>query len=253
MKAGLAAVAGYAILAFPAASYCQEAPTTVPKSLKGWYATIGAGGSWASKPTSTYSESGNISGVNYSSSISTTTSFGGGFAGEIGAGYDFGNNIRSELTYIYTRPSLGSSSFNGNVNALGQNFPINGIAAASGSANTNSVLVSGYYDIPTKTRFRPYIGAGIGWTNVSIPSLTYSGIVNTQGTSTPFTTTTQGGNGSAFGYQAKAGVSYIATKNTDIFLEGTYQGNTSTDIQGVNVGAINQFGVRAGARYRFGS
>ena len=108
------------------------------------------------------------------------------------------------------------------------------------------------YDFPTKSRFRPYVGAGLGWTNISLPALTFAGTLQTQGAGTDFRAEASGGNASAFGYQAKLGISYLASRSTDLYLEGTYQGNTSVTIGGAEIGALNQFGVRAGLRYRFG-
>lgn len=63
----------------------------------------------------------------------------GGFAG-----YDFGNNFRLE----------GELSYRENeIRAGGGGGP---------QALTSSLMLNGYYNIPTKTRFSPYVGAGIG-------------------------------------------------------------------------------------------
>jgi opacity protein-like surface antigen len=62
-----------------------------------------------------------------------------------------------------------------------------------------------------------------------------------------------GGSGGAFGYQAKIGLSYLASRSTDLFVEGNYFGNTSVDLgNGTTFGSFNSFGVKAGFRYRFG-
>jgi hypothetical protein len=37
--------------------------------------------------------------------------------------------------------------------------------------------------------------------------------------------TVPGGAGNTFGYQAKIGVSYLASQGADLFVEGNYQGN----------------------------
>ena len=42
--------------------------------------------------------------------------------------------------------------------------------------NTNSVMVSTYVDIPTKGRVSPYLGGGIGYTNVSWGSYSVSAL-----------------------------------------------------------------------------
>lgn len=54
-----------------------------------------------------------------------------------------------------------------------------------------------------------------------------------------------------FGYQAKVGVSYLAAKNADVFVEGTYQGTSGFTVDTVNYDPISSWGARLGARYRF--
>ena len=127
-----------------------------------------------------------------------------------------------------------------------------GTLATTGTVSTNSVLVSGYYDIPTKSKFTPYVGAGIGWTGVSVPAQNVSATGTVNGESVTLPVEGEGGSGSAFGYQAKIGVSYMVAQPTDVFVEGIYQGNTSVNIGKSTYGSLNNFGVRAGVRYRFG-
>jgi opacity protein-like surface antigen len=115
-------------------------------------------------------------------------------------------------------------------------------------------MLSGYYDIQTKTKFTPYVGAGIGYTSVTLPSQNrVTGTYTVNGNSGTGWIDYGGGSGSAFGYQAKVGVSYAVSKPADVYVEGTYQGNTGTTINNLNLSALNLFGVRAGLRYRFGS
>jgi len=66
----------------------------------------------------------------------------------IAGGYQL-KNYRTELELNYS--SFGINK--GTVNT--QSFPLDG------NVSTTSVLVNGYYDIPTGSKFRPYIGAGI--------------------------------------------------------------------------------------------
>ncbi len=65
------------------------------------------------------------------------------------------------------------------------------------------------------------------------------------------TLTQEAGNQSVFGYQAKLGVSYLASKNTDVFAEATYQGAMGFTVDNVNYDPLNNWGARVGARYRF--
>ena len=246
-------LAALAVSAVAAAAPTQAQEESAAKdSIKGAYFSVGVGGNWASSPSFSSSHSGINRGLPFTGSTTGTVGTGGGVAVEAGGGYDFGNNMRAELTYVYNNIAATTSSFSGNARALGLNIPYNGTYSPSGSLSTNSVFASGYYDIPTKSRFRPYFGGGLGWTNVNVPELpmTVSGTL----AGTPFTQnlTAAGGSASALGYQAKVGVSYLASKTTDVFLEGTYQGNTSVTIGNASIGALNDFGVRAGLRYRFG-
>lgn len=253
----LAAAAALAVTAVASPVNAQE--NEAPKdTTKGAYATVGVGGSWASSVNSTYNNPTFYDGsTTYGSSGSMTgnTPLGGGVAVEAGVGYDFGNNFRSELTYLFNNASLKTTTFNLNSNFSGTQ--INGTLSpnTSGSLNTNSVMLSGYYDIPTKSKFTPYVGAGIGYTSVTVAAQNrVTGSYTLNGTSgTDGWIDWAGGSGSAFGYQAKVGVSYAVSKPADVYLEGTYQGNTSTTISGLTINALNLFGVRAGFRYRFGS
>lgn len=243
----LLAIAGMAAIAAPV--HAQE-DTSLRANSKGAYVTAGVGGGWSSSPSANYTESGTVLGVPYSGTASGTTSLGGGVAVDAGIGYDFGNSIRGEVTYVLGSYALGDTSFSGNIRAAGQNFPFNGNIASSGNVSTNSVMFSGYYDFKTKSKFTPYVGAGIGWTGVSIPSMPASARVNGVNLNN---LTIDGGSGSAFGYQAKIGVSYAVSKPADVFAEAIYQGNTEVTINEVSFGALNAFSARAGVRYRFGS
>ena len=208
-----------------------RADETVPEQSKGFYATLGLGAGWPLNVGATDSMLNDLLDANTNGTFSTN----GGFAGEIGAGYDFGD-VRAELTYVYQGSSFDSLKIS---NQFGS-----ATLGASGNLNSSSVFVSGYYDIPIKnSRFIPYVGGGIGYTNLGVGSSTYS----YQGTAV----TLDGGNTSLFGYQAKVGVTYIASKAVDVFLEGVYQGAPGFSVDTTSYDSLNVFGARLGARYRF--
>ena len=257
----LLAVAGLASLSAPALAQDEASPRA---NSKGPYVTAGVGGSWGSSPSTSYSSSGSatLSGTryNYNATENGTQSLGGGIAADAGLGYDFGNNIRGELTYVLNNYAIGTAAINGNIAWSGGgtsgNIPYSVNGSASGNINTNSVFVSGYYDLKpksSKSKWTPYVGGGLGWTSVTVPTVPYSATVNINGNSYGYTGTSSGGSASAFGYMAKLGVSYAVSKPADLFAEGVYQGNTSVNINSVSYGALNSFSVRAGVRFRFGS
>lgn len=194
---------------------------------EGWYLTVGAG---ASKPASNSWNTGRLD-VLGGSSANGDFEYGGGFALDAGIGYDFGA-IRTELTYSYNRASL---------NDLGVNFRDKSFTTSdvSGIVNKNDVFASAYVDFPFG-RWVPYIGGGIGYTNISTPSFTVgdfrSGSLNR----------------GVFGWQAKAGLAYGLDYNWDIYAEGVYQGAGGYDTNDVHVGAFNNWGGKLGFRYRFG-
>ena len=190
-------------------------PNAIPDT-RGFYATLGIGASW---PQSTSTSSPALA-------APITVNYGGSFSGEAGLGYDFGA-VRTELTYVYDRASITGAS---------------GGATATGNRNASSVMASAYFDIPTQSRWVPYLGGGIGYTNLS------SGTVTAPGSGV----TLNGGNQGLFGYQAKAGVAYVASDSTDLFLEGVYQGAPGYSAGSTSYGSYNSWGARVGFRLRFG-
>jgi len=196
-------------------------------SEKGFYATVGFGGAWPQNVTGNTT----ILGVGVTGSYA----LGGGFSGDIGAGYDFGP-VRTELTYAYTGASLNSVT----ASALGTSLSS---SIRNGSVSTNSVFVSAYVDIPTKSKFTPYIGGGLGYTNVGWGAYSASAL--------GITLTQQAGSQGVLGYQAKLGVTYQANAKADVFVEGTYQGSSGFSVDRVNYDSLSAFGARIGARYRF--
>jgi len=247
----LAAAAALAVTAVAAPVNAQE--NEAPKdTTKGAYVSVGVGGNWASDPSWSFADTGTFSGLRWTENNNGTADLGGGISVSPALGYDFGNNIRAELSYTYNAVSIGQSTVNASGTIGGFAYSGSGNINTTGTLSANSVLVSGYYDIPTKSKFTPYVGAGIGWTGVSVPAQNVSATVTVNGERLTLPVEGDGGSGSAFGYQAKIGVSYLVAKEADVFVEGVYQGNTSVTIARSTYGSINDFGVRAGVRYRFG-
>jgi hypothetical protein len=185
----------------------------------GFYVTVGAGAAWPS--------SMNVRTRNFDPNFNGDLNFGGGFSVDGGVGYDFGA-LRTELTYGYTRASINNSNFNN------ENVDVSGII------NKNDVMGSVYLDVPFGS-WVPYLGGGIGYTNLSTPSFTFDGV------------RTGSSNKGLFGWQAKAGVAYVLNWNYDVFVEGTYSGAGGFSSDNLRYDSYNDFGAKLGFRYRFSS
>lgn len=239
---GLAAATGGALLGAPVLA-APEAPTTAPytvaqgfgstvvdvvevESVNGWYLTVGAGAVWPTNQNA--SARGNSIWNNVTSLPSGHVNFGGGFSVDGGIGYDFGA-IRTELTYGYSGPSF--NSFRNNTWGVTNDL--------SGKINKNDIMASVYWDVLPFSRFTPYIGGGIGYTNLSTPNLNVAGY------------NLGSANKGLFGWQAKVGVSYALAFNWDVYAEGTYSGAGSYTTDLLNFGSYNDFGAKLGFRYRF--
>ena len=206
------------------------------ESADGWYLTIGAGANWPS--TMQYQTRGTIRFFEDNGNLD----FGGGFSGDIGIGYDFGT-IRTELTYAYSNSSIN--------NVTGAAAEVSG----SSNFNKNDILFSVYADLTSNSRFTPYIGGGIGYSNLNTPGILIPAGVSTVGTPIPrdLLPRERIGDGSAgvFGWQAKAGVSYAFTSNWDGYVEGVYSGASGFATNNVDYDPFNTWGAKLGFRYRF--
>ena len=197
------------------------------QETNGFYATLGVGGSLPQALGFTDARLNEALGT----TVSLSLKYAGGFAGDVGVGYDFGQ-IRAEVTYANTIATINTLV----VGASGQEATI----SASVREFSNSAFLSAYWDIPTRSRWVPYVGGGLGYSNRA----TTNGLVDNR--------TVRGGNDGFVGYQAKIGMSYLAGPTTDIYAEGTYQGAAGYSVGPTTLGSYNSWGAKVGFRYRFG-
>ena len=170
--------------------------------------------------------------------IRTKLNAAAGFYGDIGVGYKFGD-FRSDVTVGYN-----------NYGNVRQTLSAAGFGSASRDASGNlqllTVMLNGYYDIPIKkadglrSRWSPYLGAGIGYGNLSIPDCSFSSECY------------RGGSMGGFAYQGKAGLSYRATEQGFAFMEGSYLGMTGSTIHSVDFNDFGGWRVSVGWRQGFG-
>lgn len=168
--------------------------------------------------------------------VHSTLELNTGFNGEAAIGYRF-NDVRTDL-------SVGYGSFG----IDRQKFRIRGAddtsVSGDGSVNVWTVMANLYYDIPlnqkgeTRSPWSPYIGAGIGYANISTPSCAVAGCFD-------------GGSSGSFAWQAKLGLSYQATPGGAVFLEGGYLGTIGhTQIDSVRFGDFGTWRLNLGWRQR---
>lgn len=158
-----------------------------------------------------------------------------GYAVSGAVGYQF-EDARVELDVNYNQNSVNSVS-------------INGAAAVpvDGNLSTLSLSANGYYDIPTNSKWRPYIGGGVGISNLSANDVQVNVPVIGQASLDD--------SGISPIFQVQAGVNYDFSERASAFVGYRLQGvpGTRFTAQNVDFEADTVFinTVQAGARVRF--
>jgi len=164
-----------------------------------------------------------------------------GTSWNIAGGYQW-KNARAEL-------EIGSGSFgNDELKPVPGKIDLGSLKVANnqtpptprvGKINLTTAFVNGYYDIATGSKFRPYLGAGIGLGFISDQDNGLSGLDY----------------GTSFAYQGKVGVQYEVVKKGNAFVEFRYVGLTGytskkNNIE-IEIGSINSPAVSVGYRQGF--
>ena len=164
---------------------------------KGLYATIGAGG--ISTEDITYN--------------SNDYSVDNAFTYEVGLGYRFNSNLRTEVSYVANTNDVNNSS-------------------DMTETEATSLLISAYYDFSNDSKWTPYIGAGIG-------SVTLDTDASTDKDDTVSTA------------QGKLGVTYDVGEKTDVFGEIVRQGYGESNIKNTDLDEFGSWKYQLGMRYFF--
>lgn len=169
----------------------SEAPT----DRRGFY--LSASGMWQGRQRASEVDAAN-----------TFLDFSSGFSASAAVGYRFANNLRLEGEFTYFNNSIEFAS------AQTPMTPVSG--AAQGNVGLYSFMANAYYDIPTNSRFRPYVGVGLGFYISRINELT--------ATFFPFVPLNPVNQTSetSFAFQFKAGVSYEISPKSEAFLGYRY-------------------------------
>ncbi len=196
----------------PSVAWAQDKP---------WYVAGGLGVSFADDVDATDS-----TGFTITADLDT------GFLGTGAFGRSFGN-FRAEGELAYNTNDVSTLSVPG----------VGGVTA-SGDISTVGFMVNGYYDFETNSKWRPYIGGGIGGANVSINSLSAVGVLLADDDTT------------VFAYQAKAGVAYEFSPAWEGTLGYRFFGTEDADFVDSDGDPFSTDGTQAhivelGFRFRF--
>lgn len=164
-------------------------------------------------------------------SLDTETGFGINGA----AGYRF-DDARVELEVAYTNNDVDGVT----VNNLAE-VPLDG------DIESAQFMVNGYYDIPTESRFSPYIGGGVG-----VATLTANDVeANIPGVGNLALDDT----GASFVFQVKAGVGYKISDQASAFLGYRLHGLPGQNFEAFgadfDADTVLIHSMQLGARYNF--
>ncbi|PIW25886.1 MAG: cell envelope biogenesis protein OmpA [Rhodospirillales bacterium CG15_BIG_FIL_POST_REV_8_21_14_020_66_15] len=161
--------------------------------------------------------------------VDTTQESDPGFAAGLAVGSTFSDYLRGEAELSFSNSNVDSFS--------GTN--------GSGETNMFGLMFNGYVDIPTKSRWTPYIGAGIGGAVVDFSDLS------------PVGGSRISDSDHVFAYQGIAGVTYKIDDRMGLFTEYRYVGTADRDLRtdsGVNVeGDSGEHRIMVGLRWSFGA
>ena len=148
--------------------------------------------------------------------------FDSGFSGDIGIGYDFGS-IRTELTYNSTNTDLSV---------------VQGTAVDIG-VDVSSFFLSAAYDWRSDKKWQPYVGAGIGSSEISVNLAKTVGDVNLTV-----------GDDNITSVIARLGVNYKASENIDLYGEGWVQAFDDFTIGAIQFYDCGMTGASIGLRVK---
>ena len=196
-----------------------EVPEVAISVAQGWYirGDLGYSG-WidGGDPRYTYIGTG---GPDESSERFDDTRFSEPFSYGVGMGYQFNNFLRADLTADFFNSSFDAES------GIDRPCPLGNAGTGCDFTHDSgfdaiSVMANGYVDLGTYAGFTPYIGAGVGATNIQWDDLTTRATcVDGTGTcaSTAQGTTTNPGEESwRFTYALMAGASYDLTNRVKL-------------------------------------
>jgi len=185
-----------------------------------WYVAGGLGASLANDSDNTQA------------GITITSEFDTGVLGTVAIGHTFGG-LRAEGEIAYIQNDISTLKLSG----------VGGVSA-SGDVSVAALMANVYYDIDTGSKWKPFIGAGAGYANVSINNLSSLGVAIADDSA------------GAFAYQFKAGIGYAFTDTLDGTLGYRYFSTADADFVDTGGAPFTSDGlqtnvIEVGVRYRF--
>lgn len=203
----------------------------------------------------------------YSSSAFDGSGLNSDWSGSIGIGYNFTDYLRADATFDYTNGEFGG--------ATSSAFPCPGFPAGTSCASSDSAdfkgygfMANAYLDLGTVAGLTPYVGAGLGMTQIRWGDLTgrsrcVAGAAACPPAATLAPVTHPGENEWRFTYALMAGISYDLTDNLKLDVGYRYQNIDSGAMFGYDAatqlaGAVGvqaedegfeKHEIRAGLRY----
>lgn len=161
--------------------------------------------------------------------------FGKPFSGSLGVGYQFNDMFRADLTGDY---------FEGRFDGSGEaDIPCAGEAAGTSCAaseradyRATGIMANGYVDLATLAGFTPYLGAGLGvtqlrWSDVSLTTACVAGAAACSGAAAA-TQSFDGDSSWRLTYALMAGVSYDVTERLKLDIGYRYSQIADGDMFG---------------------
>lgn len=146
-----------------------------------------------------------------------------GFIGSLAAGYDFANPMRMEIELIRQKNDLDITSYDNFYGTFNE-----------GDLKTHSFMLNGYYDVDTGSPWKPFVGAGMGWSKLDI---------NDPGFSTS-------DSDDVFTYQLIGGVAYAFNDRWSVDVQYRFMGTSEATIDGADFN-YNSNDLMLGLRYSF--
>ncbi len=167
--------------------------------------------------------------------VETEIDLSDGIAGEVAFGRKL-TNWRLEASYGLNYSSWKSMKVTSSTSEAEAKIGM------KGRINVQTFLISSFYDFKNKSKFSPYVGGGLGLSQLGSPKITMTHGGDSYTTSE---------NGIALSGKLTAGVTYKLDHTNDIYLEGGLLQLFPMGDEDISIDPLRFAGVKIGTRWRF--